>query len=224
MKIDFDSFEFAGLIVPGSVIVFLYVYLNPQLMATIQPTLGIAAGLLASYVLGHLIAAIGNLAEPILPHLGVYKLDDVPIESFERLGYADACQLREIEKLVQSKLHREGLGEPKSVLRKTILKQFYLLIAKNNAAKRLDMFNGLHNLSRGLSVAFILAAILSASGRQYGFVVAFLVAAMLTMYRAGKFKSIYSTELLQGFLLVDSDVIQKLPEYVEHAAIVNEEH
>ena len=209
MKIDFDSFEFAGLIVPGSVLVFLYAYLNPQLASTIQPTLGIASGLLASYVLGHLIAAIGNFAEPVLPYFGVHKLDDVPIKSFERRGYADASQIAEIEKLVQIRLRRQDLGKPNSVLRRTVIKQMYLLIAKNNAAKRLDMFNGLHNLSRGLAVAFILAAILSATGRQYGFFAAFLVAAILTIYRSGKFKSIYSTELLQGFLLIDSDETQK---------------
>jgi len=213
MKIDFDSFEFAGLIVPGSVMVFLYIYFSPQIASTIQPTLGIAAGLLASYAMGHLVAAIGNLLEPVLPYLGVHKLDDVPSECFERRGYADDNQIAEIERLIQAKLGRRGLGKPNSVLRKTVVKQIYLLIAMKNASKRLDTFNGLYNLSRGLSVAFVLSAALSAIGRQYVLVAAFLLAAMLTIYRTGKFKSLYSTELLQGFLLIDADAAQRLPEY-----------
>ena len=65
MKFDFDSFEFAGLIAPGSIIVFAIALLQPQLLRASNSAVLIAMAIVAAYVFGHLVAAVANVAEPL---------------------------------------------------------------------------------------------------------------------------------------------------------------
>jgi len=66
VNFNFDTFEFTGLIAPGSVVVLAVALLYPQLLHISDPTVMIAVGIVAAYVVGHLVAAIGNIAELIM--------------------------------------------------------------------------------------------------------------------------------------------------------------
>ncbi len=74
MKLDFDSFEFAGIIAPGSVIIVAIILLWPQFLNGYDSAILIALIILSAYVIGHLVSAIANLSVGVFRALGVRDL------------------------------------------------------------------------------------------------------------------------------------------------------
>jgi hypothetical protein len=208
MKCDFDTFEFAGLIAPGSVIVLAFALLRPELLRAVDATLLIAIAILAAYVLGHLVAAVANVAQPVFSRFRVQDLESLSNEEWCKHGYVANDQWPRFESLMNTKLHRQApLGEAGSTQRKTVVKQMYLAIFISGRSERVSMFDGLYNLSRGLCVAFSICVLLALAARQYNPACLCAAAAALTLYRTQKFKKAYSRELIQQFLLLEDGIV-----------------
>jgi hypothetical protein len=105
MKFDFDTFEFAGLIAPGSVIVLALALLRPQLLHSADSTLLIAMAILAAYVIGHLVAAVTDAVQPLFGIFRVQDLESLSNEEWCRRGYIANDQWARMERLVETKLH-----------------------------------------------------------------------------------------------------------------------
>jgi hypothetical protein len=142
----------------------------------------------------------------------VRELEEFSRKDFENSRYISSDQLTRFYDLVESKLYRqqplwdEDQGEtvaeryPKW---KTAVKQMYIVVASSGRPQRLETFEGLYNLSRGLFISFLICTLLAAFGGRYAFAVSCIVAARLAVYRSRKFKDHYSKELVQQFLLLE---------------------
>jgi flagellar motor component MotA len=66
---EFDTFEFFGLIVPGSVVLFGFLLFDPSLVKFADPAILLVAAVVAAYILGHLLNALANICEQKLSGL-----------------------------------------------------------------------------------------------------------------------------------------------------------
>jgi hypothetical protein len=202
MKFDFNVFEFAGLIAPGSVVLLAVTLLHPQLLRAAEPEFLIATAILTAYIFGHLVGALGNALESPIELLGISRLASIKYQEWTTRGYLSDDQLPRLDDLVQTKLHRRPLAQCDSAQLKTVEKQMYLTACAGGHAQRLDTFNSLYNLSRGLAISFAIALIVTLAAGRFDAAMFCAVAAGLTVYRMRKFRDVYSRELVQQFLFL----------------------
>ena len=204
MKFDFDTYEFAGLVAPGSVVLFAILALNPAGLHLGDAAVTVVAAAVVAYVLGHLVAAVGNLSEPLFEAFDLRRPENLKFEHWKegKRSYLSPDQEEALRRLVVTKL-AGNVDDP--IQLKRIVKQMYILLLDQDhrhGKGRLETFNGLYNLSRGLAIAFVAAFVLSAVGGRWGVAAFCIAAAGLACYRVAKFNDIYSRELVQQFLLL----------------------
>jgi hypothetical protein len=207
MKLDFDTFEFAGLVAPGAVIVLASLLLWPRLLMGDNATVIIVLAILASYIVGHLVAAVGNIVEPIFERFGVLGLESCPYKEWvDPRKYIAHDQMKRLQKLVNTNLYRdasldwEAFKANDSVERKTVVKQMYLAVV-GTANQRVTTFDGLYSLSRGIAISLFICALAALFFGRVGPALLCLGGSGLAVYRMGKFKRVYCRELLQQFLM-----------------------
>src|SRR6266478_6099310 len=115
---------------------------------------------LLSYAAGQLIAAIGNLAESILWHFVGGMSTDWMTKTHTTL--LSSAQIDLVEKKLEERL---GItAKVRGLDQKVwwpISRQIYADVAKNGKPDRIDTFNGMYGLNRGLAAAtFALASLL----------------------------------------------------------------
>lgn len=210
MKFDFATYEFAGIVAPGSVVVFAILALHPAAFHFGDAAVTIVAAVIAAYVFGHLIAAVGNMCEDlkIVDALDAPRLGKLEFKHWtdEKRSYLSSDQEGTLRKLVFDRL-KGDLDDPSQL--KRIVKQMYTILLEEDhkyRKERLETFNGLYNFSRGLSVAFAVAFMLSAISGSWGAAAFCLVAVGLACYRVRKFNAIYARELVQQFLLLEQEM------------------
>jgi hypothetical protein len=206
-KITF--YEQVGIVIPGSVFVFGLLFFFPALQTVLMKD-GVNLGdlgifVLLSYAAGQLIAAIGNIGEIWFWRLfGGMPTDWITATSTTLLS---SSQVDLIEKKLQTRL---GINEkPRGLDPKEwwpISRQIYADIAKNGKPERIDTFNGMYGLNRGLaSATFALACVAAAQGRWF-VALALIVLTAVYDYRAYRFGVYYGRELyLQFLVLTDTD-------------------
>lgn len=222
MKFDFDTFEFAGLIAPGSVVVVAIVLLWPQLVHGVEAAVFVTVGIMAAYVGGHLVAAIANLAGPVFEGIDAQDLEASSVEEWCHKGYMLAEQRDRFKRLVGTVLFRTGLGDRDLVERKILVKQMYLAAVKQRG-QRLDTFKGLNSLSRGLTVAFCVAVALCLIAHVYVSAALCAIAVVLAGLRVRKFNETYHRELIQEFLLLDGKGHDQSPSESKPSHVEDEE-
>ena len=203
-KFEFDTFEFVGLIAPGGMVLLAFAALHPDLLRLGDPAVVIGMLILLAYVVGNLIAAIGNAAEDLhlWECLGIKKLEALSNDDWIEKRYISQDQLEPLKQLVRHRLHRYDLGNKGSSQRKTATRQIMLLVLGLRYPGRVETFSGMLSLSRGLTISFIASAILALVAHQYLAAALCIGAMALAVYRMWKFEASYSRELLQRFLLL----------------------
>jgi hypothetical protein len=200
MNLNFDAFEFIGLIAPGSVVVLVVALLHPELFRIGDPAEIIILGIVVAYIAGHLVSAIGNIAELLWKSpLGAPTLS---LEEWSASTSVSPDQRSQLITNVRLALHRVALDKIGVSERSSLLKQIFLIVVASGHGDRLETFNGLFNLSRGLAVSFLIAAIVAGLGGRYQLVLWSVLALVLTLFRTWKFKEAYERELFQQFLLL----------------------
>jgi hypothetical protein len=202
-------YEQVGIVIPGSALMFGLLLFFPALQ-TVLTKHGVSLGdlgifLLLSYAAGHLIAAIGNVAEKILwPLVG-----GMPTDWITR---TDAALLssRQIDLVEKKLVSRLGITEKVQGLdRKVwwpISRQIYADVAKNGKPDRIDTFNGNYGLNRGLAAATFALACIAAIQSKWSIALGLLVLTAVYDYRAYRFGVYYGRELyLQFLVLGDGD-------------------
>jgi hypothetical protein len=158
--------------------------------------------ILLSYAAGHLIAAIGNVGESCFWRL----FGGMPTDWITRTNTTllSSLQIDLIEKKLQTRL---GINERVRDLNPKvwwpISRQIYADIAKNGKPDRIDTFNGMYGLNRGLAAAtFTLACVAAAQGK-WSIALALIVLTGIFDYRAYRFGVHYGRELYLQFLVLD---------------------
>jgi hypothetical protein len=206
----FSFYEQAGIVVPGSVLLFGLLLVQPDLRGVLMKD-GVTVGglgifVLLSYAGGHLLAALGNVLEVILwgPFGGMPSnwVTD-PNRSF---------LTHEQTSLLESRLHRRlHLGELKvqGMDRRAwnkIFQQLYRDVLTTNAG-RAETFNGNYGLNRGLASATLTLAIVLPFflPNEWLVSVALLTISAVYLYRAYRFGVHFAREVLTRFLLLPAD-------------------
>jgi hypothetical protein len=199
-------YEQVGIVIPGSVLVFGLLLFFPTLQTVLTKD-GVSLGdfgifVLLSYAAGHLIAAIGNVGETLFwRFFGGMPTDWITKTNTTLLS---SSQVDLVEKKLQTRL---GItAKVRGLDRKVwwpISRQIYAEVAKNGKPDRIDTFNGMYGLNRGLAAAtFVLACVGGAQGKS-AIVLALLALAAVYYYRAHRFGVYYGRELYLQFLVLD---------------------
>jgi hypothetical protein len=200
-------YEQIGIVVPGSVLLFGILLLQPDLRTVLTKD-GISVGdlgvfLLLAYAGGHLVAAFGNLIEVCLwaPFGGMPSNWVIHAES--RL--LTSQQITLLEKLIRARLRHDipGVVGMERDTWNRIFQQLYRDVLAHGAG-RTETLNGNYGLNRGLaSASLVLAAAVLIFLPQKWFVtlVLFSVAAIY-LYRTYRFGVHFAREVYTRFLLL----------------------
>jgi hypothetical protein len=202
MNRTFDFYEYAGIIIPGTVLVMALVWLFPESRALFSKegvTLGeLGLFVIIAYAAGQLVQAVGNGLEWAWWKLrggmpsgqmlcGKYLSAGQHKRLLEALrsivGDADPCKLPEPERLA-------------------VAREVYSEVAGAGKASRVDTFNGNYGLMRGLAAAFVMTfALALVTSRGIIALCVLAVLFLLAIYRMHRFGRHYATELFTQFLV-----------------------
>jgi hypothetical protein len=199
-------YEQVGIVVPGSVFMFGLLFFFPALQTVLTKD-GVSLGdlgifVLLSYAAGQLIAAIGNMGESILWRF----VGGMPTDWITRTD-TTLLSLSQIE-LIQKKLEsRLGISEKVRGLNPIvwwpISRQIYADIAKNGKPDRIDTFNGMYGLNRGLAAATFALGCVAAVQGKWSIALGLVVLTAVYDYRAYRFGVHYGRELYLQFLVLN---------------------
>jgi hypothetical protein len=199
-------YEQVGIVVPGSVFVFGLLFFFPVLQTVLTKD-GVSLGdlglfVLLSYAAGQLIAAIGNLAESILwRFVGGMPTDWI---TKTRTTLLSSTQIDLVEKKLENRL---GItAKVRGLDQKVwwpISRQIYADVAKNGKPDRIDTFNGMYGLNRGLAAATFALACVAAVQEKWFIGLGLLVLTGVYDYRAYRFGVYYGRELYLQFLVLN---------------------
>jgi hypothetical protein len=199
-------YEQVGIVVPGSVFMFGLLFFFPALQTVLAKD-GVSLGdlgifVLLSYAAGQLIATIGNMGESILWRF----VGGMPTDWITRPD-TTLLSLSQIE-LIQKKLEsRLGISEKVRGLNPIvwwpISRQIYADIAKNGKPDRIDTFNGMYGLNRGLAAATFALGCVAAVQGKWSIALGLVVLTAVYDYRAYRFGVHYGRELYLQFLVLN---------------------
>jgi hypothetical protein len=200
-------YEQVGIVIPGSVFLVGLLFYFPALNALMVKD-GVTLGqfgifLLLSYAAGHLLAAVGNALEWMFWKIA----DGMPTDWVTKSKGTSLLSASQIEALATKVNARLGVKVEKiaGMDQKTwfpISRQIYADIAKNGKSERIDTFNGNYGLNRGLAAATLALAVVSITENQLGVGAAFVVIAIVYVYRAFRFARYYAREMYVQFLVL----------------------
>jgi hypothetical protein len=221
MKADknFDFYEFAGIVMPGAILIFGLAQAETLIAQTIplkDMSLGsLGVFLILSYAAGHLLQSLGRCLEKVWWYRYGMPSDWV-LEN--KLELINDVQRASLIKQLPAKLGLSSPVEYSSLNRKqwhSMVRQIYAAVAAQNRSARVDVMNGNYGLNRGLCVALVFVAIVAffkvpTNWSAIGLLCFGSVLAALRMHRFGKH---YAHELFVQFLQlpIPSDAGGKSP-------------
>lgn len=205
---QFDFYEFAGVIAPGTVILLAAGLIWPDSLGGVQKldvTLGgFGLAVLLAYVAGHLLQAVGNLLESVWWKLAGGWPSDWPRTG--KGGLLAEPQLVELQRRIRTDLGFPDVTLGPNLTAKSwhpIFRQIYAMVRAAGRDDRAHTFNGNYGLFRGITSAAIVAAIaivLAQGWETWPLGAAFLVAAGLAVFRMHRFAKHYARETYVQFL------------------------
>jgi hypothetical protein len=201
MNRTFDFYEYAGIIVPGAVLLMAIVLLFPESRALFSKeavTLGeLGLFIIVAYAAGQLVQAVGNFIEWVWWKCwGGWPSSQVLCG--EALSTDQKQRLLETLKPVLAGADPSKLSPPE---RLAVVREVYSEIKGAGRAARVDNFNGSYGLMRGLGAAFAVAfglALITTKGVIVLSVLAVLF--LLAIHRMHRYGWHYATELFVQFL------------------------
>lgn len=205
MSVQFDAYEYTGVITPGAIAVFSASLVIPELKAYMTDggiTLGgLGIFLVLSFVTGHLLQGFGNLLENIIwwpyggiPTYWVLKKKQQILNPHQQ------------EKLFAAVAALYPGFDPAATNRRSewyaVTRELYARIKASNAAERIDAFNRTYGLLRGVAASLIIVGVAGYIFDQVAWRWLFLIAiaAAVAIYRMYVFGIHYSRELFVTYL------------------------
>jgi len=203
MNRSFDFYEYAGILVPGAVLIMGLLWLFPDGRALLSKegvTLGeLGLFVIVAYAAGQLVQAVGNYIE-----WAWWKLwGGMPSVLVLGGKYVTADQHRRILDAIRSggMSADPNLEKLPRVQRLAIVREMYSVVAAAKGASRVDIFNGIYGLTRGLAAAMLIL-VGAAVGTSKGlFIIGALgIGVLLSLQRMHRFGKYYAIELFVQFL------------------------
>ena len=209
MKKEFSFYEFTGVLLPGTTLLFGLIWLFPNLQPILtskELSLGsLGLFVIAAYLSGHLIQSVGNILEYLLwmpskrpthwitwkkvPYIGKKQLEKLPAMLKELTGndYEDLSALETSD--------TDAIG-----------KQLNSTLKKESRTERIEIFNGNYGMFRGIAAsAFTIAVItlfVNGSIKPWANTYIALVVFAVACYRCYRFGKHYASEIYsQSFSL-----------------------
>lgn len=210
MPKEFKFYDFAGILMPGAILIIGFILLyDPDNtlkgFTNLQLTIGdFGLFLILAYAIGHIVQAVGNWLENQwwqirrgLPTTRCGLRNDGVISGEQRLRLLERAR-------ADFGLIVTDSGIPVNEKDWHILvRRMYSQVKNSERADRPDTFNGIYGLSRGLATAFTIVAVASFFiwGLQRWPISAFLsIFALLALYRMDRFGRHYARELFVQYL------------------------
>jgi hypothetical protein len=217
---EFSLYDMLGVLAPGAVVTVGIITLFPEAAAVLANksfTVGeFGIVLLASYVLGNLVAGLGNFLES-----AYWKIrGGHPTDSAIRSG-CDLIHTRE-QKALQERLQANrfiGADECLADLAprdwKGLTRRMYIELENRKATRRIDLFNAQYGMNRGIAAGFIaLVALVIFNAGLAAWRIELILAACtaLACYRMERFSRYYTGELLRGYITVGEQTKSREPD------------
>lgn len=212
MKKDFSFYEFVGVIAPGSVLLIILVYLFPGCLETLEAKQlsigGFGVFIIIAYVLGQLIQAIGNFIENIY----WWFWGGVPSFWITRKGkcdYLSSEQLQIIPKKIERLLDIEITKSLDNFNEKqwfAITRQIFAAIKQSDGTERLENFNAIYGLFRGIAASFATGFVImtfKTGFSHYEFQLIIVTFFIMAIFRMHRFAIHYARELYVQFLQLE---------------------
>ncbi len=221
---SFDQYEYVAVITPGAALLFgLYLVLRPNIPFSDLKDIGIGtfgAFLVAAYVIGHILRAVGDVFEELWLIFGGRPSEWVLQENPQKRGLLNAQQLGElvtrVDKLgfefdtMQLK-PKDGYCARRKKFEswQAVTRQIYIDVRKAKNSGRVDVFNRTYGMMVGITVALLIVALLLLvksymagfgwTEATIGCVIA-LILVGFSLYRTYLFGKLYARELYVSFL------------------------
>jgi len=207
---NLDFYEFAGILVPGILVLVLLCCLYPSVLplgvTKDSPSAG-AFGILVviGYGAGHLVQAVSNLLEPLfwglfggMPTDWLRKPKQMLISEDQARKIQVQAKLvfaYDAEKVISGLSHREWSA---------MVRQMYAAVQAAGRASRVDTFNGNYGMLRGLTTALLIGIIALPGSplRSWPLALALFGACVLAAVRMRRFAMHYARELFVQFLVL----------------------
>lgn len=199
-------YEQVGIVIPGSVFLFGLVLIYPDFKLAFSSESisigGFGIFLVLSYACGQLIAAVGNILETI------YWFFRGGMPSYWVLGgkpkILSSSQLMKIQSLIN---HRYNAGLILSTTTNSEWKntfwQIFCDVEKHGKTERIDTFNGLYGLNRGLFTATLLLGLIGSFLAISILIIEILfTASAFFLLRMDRFAKYYAKEIFIQFLTI----------------------
>jgi len=195
MKKEFSFYEFTGIIVPSTIFLYSikliveFVYKKHFFdFGKIGET---AVFVVICYGFGHILQSVGNIFESLLWY--VYKgMPTKWLTNQNRFGKT-LFETPLNQKIADKVKQKFGVG----ITDYGRLTNNYIF--QKNMTARVDIFNGNYSLFRGLSVSFLLIAVLCAYYFNWTITLISIIPFILSLLRMIRFAKYYATEVFRTF-------------------------
>ncbi len=223
----FDQYEYVSVIAPGAALLMGLVYLFPNLRETIGggdtglAELGLL--LIAAFIVGHLVAGIGELIEALMWRRHGMPTDWVTQPPRDIIGQEQRVRLRELIMARFPKVDIDNLDRTDSEQElkwKSITRQIYAAVRAAGRNYRIDAFNRTYGFCRNFSAAALVLLLIVLFYRELPFrferVVGVLaIAFIIAVVRAYVFGKTYGRELFVTYIdLMDTPAAPVTPAIV----------
>ena len=202
---NFDAYEYAGVIAPGTALVFGGLLLFPDLNL-FSSERGFTVGdfgvfLLLTFVVGHLVQVVGTIMSDAWWYLwGGIPSDWVTSKPDDLLA---RTQIEKLETKVENDFNVQGgLSSVADGGWHPVTRQIYVKVNSAGRSARVDTFNRTYGVMRGISAAFLLLAVLvlAADIQNWSIALALAVVGLLALTRMHRFGVHYARELFVQYL------------------------
>lgn len=203
---QFDHYEFSGLLLPGATLIAGLIVIFPKSISLddlLKVTFGsLGVFVVLSYVLGHLVQAVGNLTEWLWWHAAGGLPTDWLRTKPHRLLSRD--QTETLQPRARERLSVPHLDIGKATKREwyAVTRQIHADVSGAGRSARVEIFNGNYGLHRGLAAALLCVAIAAtlAEPRRFDVGIVAAVGSGLALIRMHRFGIHYARELFVQFL------------------------
>lgn len=211
----FNSYELLGIIIPGAALLFGCSFIVPQLsIVFVSEDFGLGnLGLfiIIAFVAGHFIQAFGNLLEALWWFPWGGQPSNWVLGQKQRTGCAKTLKLIISDVQIDSMLERiSSLLAIKSVdmsaMKKcewhAISRQLYSAVSNAGTVDRLDRFNAIYGLNRGLCSALLLllCLLLFMGLATWQLSLFLLISSFVFLFRMHRFGKLYAREMFIQFI------------------------
>jgi hypothetical protein len=201
MNRPFDFYEYAGIVVPGTILCLGLLWLFPDwrgLFGKEGVTFGeLGLFIIVAYAAGQLTQGIGNWLEWFF-----WKLfGGMPsVQLFDGKLVGKDQQSRVTDALRNLSPSEQDLTKVSARDRRAIVHEMYVSVSMSGQAARIDTFNGNYGLMRGLSATFLVVLVGAALAARWIAVLAVGILLVLSLQRMYRFGRHYALELIVRYL------------------------